>query len=220
MAIERKSSMTVQGQWQRMLTQMPLVAILRSLKPAEALDVAGALKDAGFLCLEVPLNSPDPFTSIKLLTENFGDQLLIGTGTVLTEQDVEASQRAGAQFIVSPDVNAAVIRATKSMGLISFPGFATPSEAFTALDAGADALKLFPAEAAPPAVLRAMKAVLPEKCPVFPVGGIGTENMADYYAAGAAGFGIGSAIYKSGVTAPAVRERADTFVQAWRNLRR
>jgi 2-dehydro-3-deoxyphosphogalactonate aldolase len=212
--------MTAQEQWQKMLADMPLVAILRGLKPTEAVDVAGALKDAGFLCLEIPLNSPDPFTSIERLTKKFRGELLIGTGTVLREADVEASHRAGAQFIVSPNVNAAVIRATKSLGLISFPGFATPSEAFSALDAGADALKLFPAEAASPAVLRAMKAVLPGKCPVFPVGGISAGNMADYAAAGAAGFGIGSAIYKSGVAANAVRERSDTFVQAWRNLRR
>ena len=212
--------MTVQEQWQRMLSLMPLVAILRGLKPAEAIDVAGALKEAGFLCLEIPLNSPDPFSSVALLTEKFGDQLLVGTGTVLTEADVRASHKAGAKFIVSPNVNAAAIRATKSLGLISFPGFATPTEAFAALDAGADALKLFPAEAASASVLRAMKAVLPAGCPVFPVGGITTGNMGDYHAAGAAGFGIGSAIYKSGVTANAVRERAETFVQAWHNLRR
>lgn len=212
--------MTVRERWQHMLQNMPLVAILRGLKPDEAVDVAAALKDAGFLCLEIPLNSPDPFTSIERLIKKFGSELLIGTGTVLTEADVAASHNAGAQFIVSPNTNPAVIRAAKSAGMISFPGFATPSEAFTALDAGADALKLFPAEAASPAILRAMKAVLPGKYPVFPVGGITADNMSDYHTAGAAGFGIGSSIYKSGITPSAVRERAETFVQAWRNLRR
>jgi len=206
--------------WQNMLRDMPLVAILRGLKPEEAIDVANALKDAGFLCLEIPLNSPDPFRSVELLTKAFGGQLLIGTGTVLTEADVTASQNAGAQFIVSPNMNPVVIRATKAAGMLSLPGFATPSEAFAAIDAGADALKLFPAEAVSPAALRAMKAVLPVACPVFPVGGITRNNMTDYHAAGAAGFGIGSSIYRSGVTASAVRERAAAFVQAWRNLRR
>ena len=212
--------MTAQKQWQHMLTTMPLIAILRGLKPDEAIDVASALKDAGFLCLEIPLNSPDPFTSIERLTKTFGDELLIGTGTVLNEADVAASHKAGAQFIVSPNVNADVIRKTKSLGMLSLPGFATPSEAFAALGAGADALKLFPAEAASPAVLRAMKAVLPTNYPVFPVGGISVDNMADYHAAGAAGFGIGSSVYKSGIAAGEVGKRAASFVQAWCNLRR
>jgi 2-dehydro-3-deoxyphosphogalactonate aldolase len=199
---------------------MPLLAILRGITPGEVIPVAAALKDCGFLCLEIPLNSPDPLISIGSLRRAFGSELLIGAGTVLTEAEVVAVHEAGADFVVSPNTNAAVIRLTKQRGLRSLPGFATPTEAFAALQAGADALKLFPAESAPPPTVRALKAVLPPHARVLPVGGISPAAMADYVAAGAAGFGIGSAIFKPGLTAAAVRERAESFVEAWHAIRR
>jgi 2-dehydro-3-deoxyphosphogalactonate aldolase len=205
--------------WQEVLSEMPLVAILRGIEFSEVLEVAGALEQAGFLCLEIPLNSPEAVTSIRRVADYFHGRMLIGAGTVLTVADVEAVNDAGAKFVVSPNSNPLVIRATKSCGLISLPGFATPTEAFAAIEAGADALKLFPAEAAPPATLQALKSVLPAGMPVFPVGGISPESMGRYLAAGATGFGIGSAIYKRGIEIDAVRERASGFVAAWRRLR-
>lgn len=212
--------MTGRVSWQLVLSQMPLIAILRGIQPTEVLDVAAALEQAGFLCLEIPLNSPDALTSIRRLREHFDGKLLVGAGTVLTVAEAEAVQKAGAEFVVSPNTSPAVIRATKACGLLSVPGFATPTEAFAAIEAGADALKLFPAEAAPPSVLRALKAVLPAEVPVLAVGGITPESMAGYFAAGAAGFGIWSAIYKHGLAVDIVRERAEGFVATWRNLRR
>jgi 2-dehydro-3-deoxyphosphogalactonate aldolase len=205
---------------QRVFKQMPLIGILRGIEPSEVLEVAGVLREAGFLCLEIPLNSPDPLLSIGRLRERFDGQLLIGAGTVLTPAHVEAVHAAGVEFVVSPNTNPEVIRATKSRGLLSIPGFATPTEALAALEAGADALKLFPAEGAPPPVLQALRAVLPAECPVLPVGGITLESMAAYVAAGAAGFGIGSALYRHGVQVDIVRERAAGFVKAWRSLRK
>jgi 2-dehydro-3-deoxyphosphogalactonate aldolase len=204
--------------WARVLADLPLIAILRGLTPQDALAVAGALQAAGFLCLEVPLNSPDALQSIAILRAHFGDRLLIGAGTVLSVAEVQSSRDCGAQLIVSPNTAPAVIAATKQSGLLSVPGFATPSEAFIALDSGADALKLFPAEAAPPPVLRAMKAVLPPKVPVLPVGGITPSTMPTYRRAGAAGFGIGSALYSPGTPPERVENRAATFIQAWRDL--
>ena len=212
--------MTDRVSWQRVLAEMPLVAIIRGAQPDEILDIAAALESAGFLCLEVPLNSPDPLTSVRRLRSHYDGRLLIGAGTVLTTTDVDAARNAGAEFIVSPNTNAAVIRATKASGLLSVPGFVTPTDAFIALEAGADALKLFPTEAAPPAYLHAMKAVLPADCPVLPVGGVTPEAMAGYVAAGAAGFGIATAIYTPGIDAATVGQRARIFAQTWRNLRR
>jgi 2-dehydro-3-deoxyphosphogalactonate aldolase len=212
--------MTERASWPLVLAQIPLIAILRGVRPVEAINIAAALEQAGFLCVEVPLNSPDPLASIRMLKEEFGESVLIGAGTVLTAFDVEAVFEAGAELIVSPNTNPAVIRAAKARGLLSLPGFTTPSEAFTALEAGADALKLFPAEATSPAVLRAIKAVLPPTMPVLPVGGITPESMAGYLEAGAAGFGIGSALYRPGFDACTVRIRAERYVAAWRNLRR
>jgi 2-dehydro-3-deoxyphosphogalactonate aldolase len=205
---------------QRVLVQMPLIAILRGIEPSEVLEVAAGLREAGFLSLEIPLNSPDPLLSISRVRQHFDGQLTIGAGTVMTTGEVEAAHAVGAQFVVSPNTNQLVIHATKALGLLSIPGFTTPTEAFAALEAGADALKLFPAEASSPSVLRALKAVLPPSCPVFPVGGITPESMAAYFAAGATGFGIGSALYQPGVQVDIVRERALAFVRAWRILRR
>ena len=203
------------GDW---LKTLPLVAILRGVRPEEAVAIGDALAGGGFSIIEVPLNSPRPLESIALLAKRFGDRLLIGAGTVLTPADVEAVQAAGGRVIVMPHADTTVIRAAKAAGLLCLPGFATPTEAFAAVAAGADALKLFPAEAYPPAVLRAMKAVLPPATPVLPVGGITLETMQPYREAGAAGFGLGSALYRPGDGAAAVADRAAAFAAAWRRL--
>jgi 2-dehydro-3-deoxyphosphogalactonate aldolase len=209
--------MTASGEslWHEVLSKLPLIAILRGIQPIEALEVAGALSSAGFLCIEVPLNSPEPLASIGRIREQYDGKLLVGAGTVLTVAEVAAVHQAGAQLAVSPNTDPAVITAAKDAQMISIPGFSTPTEGFTSIAAGADALKLFPAELASPGVLRAMKAVLPAAVPILPVGGISTTNMRAYLTAGAAGFGIGSSIYSPGLSAAAVELRAAEFVRAW-----
>lgn len=202
--------------WTRIVETLPLIAILRGLEPEEAVDIADALEAAGFLALEVPLNSPRPLESIRRIREAFGDRLLVGAGTVLTTQEVTAVAEAGGQLIVSPNTDPAVILASKAAGLISAPGVFTATEAFTALKAGADALKLFPADVAGHAALKAMKAVLPPTAPVLAVGGIDPETLAGWRAVGAAGFGIGSSLYRPGDSARTVGGRARRFVEAWR----
>ncbi|HEY6457405.1 MAG TPA: 2-dehydro-3-deoxy-6-phosphogalactonate aldolase [Steroidobacteraceae bacterium] len=202
--------------WEQLLAKMPLIAILRGIRPREAVDIAEALSVAGFLCVEVPLNSPDALESISALRRRFDGRLLIGAGTVLTEAEVAAVQQAGAQIAVSPNTNPGVIAAAKGLDLICVPGFATATEALAGAAAGADALKLFPAESASAAVVRALKAVLPASLPIFPVGGITAAKMAAYISAGAAGFGIGSALYTPGASADIVGRRAAMFVKAWR----
>jgi 2-dehydro-3-deoxyphosphogalactonate aldolase len=192
----------------RYLTRCPLVAILRGVRPDEVETIVAELDNAGFTIVEVPLNSPYPLTSIARLQARFGAQMLIGAGTVMTPDDVAAVHAAGGRLIVTPHSNISVIRAAKAFGMIACPGFATPTEAFACLAAGADALKLFPAEASSPAVLRAIRAVLPPATMVLPVGGIGPDNMGVWRAAGAAGFGIGSSIYKPGDTAAIVADKA------------
>ncbi|HEX3837731.1 MAG TPA: 2-dehydro-3-deoxy-6-phosphogalactonate aldolase [Steroidobacteraceae bacterium] len=201
--------------WREFLDHLPLIAILRGIQPAEAVAMAQALCAAGFRCLEVPLNSPAALESIARIRDRFEDRLLIGAGTVLNLDEVNAAFGVGALLVVSPNSKPEVIRAVKSAGMISIPGFATPTEAFAALDAGADALKLFPAEQAAPAVLRAFKAVLPPAVPVIAVGGISSENMASYRACGAAGFGIGTSLYRPGASAEEVHRRATEMVAAW-----
>jgi 2-dehydro-3-deoxyphosphogalactonate aldolase len=196
------------------LARCPLVAILRGIRPREAVAVAAVLEAQGFAIVEVPLNSPDPLASIAALARDFGDRLLIGAGTVMTEAEVGAIAAAGGRLIVTPHAGAAVVRAAKRHGLLAVPGFFTPAEAFAMLAAGADALKLFPAEGASPAMLRAMRAVLPAGTMVLPVGGIDASNMAVWRAAGAAGFGIGSAVYKAGDTPETVSAKARTLVSA------
>ncbi len=204
--------------WDRVLSERPLIAILRGLRPEEAADIGAALVAAGILCAEVPLNSPDAPASIAILRERHGRRLMVGAGTVLSVQEVAVVSACGAQLVVSPNTNPAVIAATKQAGLISLPGFATPSEAFTALDAGADALKAFPTDIVSPAALRALKEVLPPNVPVIPVGGVTKEKMTDYRKAGAAGFGIGSAIYRRGSEAESVLKNAIAFVEAFHAL--
>jgi len=196
------------------LEACPLVAILRGVEPDEAVAIGAALVEAGFRIIEVPLNSPDPLESIRRLAERFGDKALIGAGTVLDPASVQGIAEAGGRLIVMPHAGGDVVRVAKSRGMLAVPGFATPTEAFAMLEAGADALKLFPAEASGPPVLKAMRAVLPKSVPVLPVGGITPEKMADYREAGAAGFGLGSALYKPGMIAPQVGENARRFIEA------
>ena len=196
------------------LARAPLIAILRGIKPDEAEAVGAALVEAGIGIIEVPLNSPAPFESISLLARRFGDRALIGAGTVMTGDDVARVADAGGRLIVTPHADPAVVAAAKRSKMLAAPGFFTPAEAFSLLNAGADALKLFPAEGASPAMLRAMRAVLPAAVPVLPVGGITPDNMAPWFAAGAAGFGIGSAIYQPGDTAAIVTGKARAFMMA------
>ena len=194
-------------------SRCPLIAILRGVRPNEVEDIGEALVDAGFTLIEVPLNSPDPFASISLLAARFAGRAVIGAGTVRSEADVASVAKAGGTMIISPNTNPRVIATTAALSLVSLPGIATPSEAFAALDAGATALKLFPAEASSPQVLKAMRAVLPAEVRVLPVGGISPETMGLWRSAGAAGFGLGSALYKCGLTAGEVAYNAQTFVR-------
>jgi 2-dehydro-3-deoxyphosphogalactonate aldolase len=190
------------------LARCPLVAILRGVRPGEAEAIGEALAEAGIAIVEVPLNSPEPLVSIARLARRFGEALLIGAGTVMTVDEVGRIADAGGRIVVTPHAAAGVVREAKARGMLACPGMFTPTEAFAALDAGADALKLFPAEAASPSVLRSMRAVLPAGTAVLPVGGIGPDNMGPWLAAGAAGFGIGSSIYKPGDTASVVAGKA------------
>lgn len=200
-------------------TELPLVAILRGVTPDEVGPLGECLHAAGFRVIEIPLNSPQACESIRRLAALFGDRASIGAGTVLATTEVADVARAGGSFIVSPNMNADVIRATKAAALVSCPGVATPSEGFAALAAGADMLKLFPSEQIGPAVVKAWRAVFPRDLPLMPTGGITTENMAAYFTAGAAGFGLGSALYRPGKTALEVRAAADGFIAAWRTCR-
>ncbi|OYW34644.1 MAG: 2-dehydro-3-deoxy-6-phosphogalactonate aldolase [Rhizobiales bacterium 12-66-7] len=201
----------------QVLARCPLVAILRGLKPDAALDVGTALVEAGIAIIEVPLNSPDPLTSIALLAERFGADTLIGAGTVMSPADVGEVAQAGGRLIVMPHSDGAVIHAAKAAGLVCTPGVATPTEAFAALRAGADALKLFPAEGLPPQVLKAWRAVM-VGATLLPVGGIDVTNMAAHRAAGADGFGLGSALYKPGKPVEAIAHDAAALVAAARAL--
>ena len=196
------------------LADCPLVAILRGVTPQEVIGIGDALVDAGIGIIEVPLNSPDPLRSIEMLAAHFGDRALIGAGTVLTVGQVGDVAAAGGRLIVSPSTDFDVIAATAAEGLVSAPGYFTPSEAFLALKAGAHALKLFPAEAATPAVLRAQRAVLPKEVPLLVVGGVTAEAVGTWFAAGANGFGLGSALYRPGQTVEQVGAQARAFVTA------
>ncbi|HEX7391044.1 MAG TPA: 2-dehydro-3-deoxy-6-phosphogalactonate aldolase [Acidiphilium sp.] len=196
------------------LARSPLIAILRGVRPDEVEAVAEALVAARIVIIEVPLNSPDPFESIARLARGFGDRALIGAGTVMTESDAARVAEAGGQLIVTPHADPAIVTAAKRRKMLAVPGFFTPAEAFALLRAGADALKLFPAEGASPAMLKALRAVLPAGTPVLPVGGIAPATMAPWFEAGAAGFGIGSAIYRPGDTPEAVSAKAHDFMKA------
>ena len=193
------------------LQRIPLVAILRGLQAHEAVPIAQALVDTGWTLIEVPLNSPQPLDSIAAMASRF-PQAVIGAGTVLNVSDVRNVHAAGGQLIVAPNFNPAVVHEAVCLGMVCLPGVMTASEAFAALDAGATGLKIFPAEMASPAVVKALRAVLPVNAVVLPVGGITPENMRHYLAAGANGFGIGSALYKPGMVAADVFQNATDFI--------
>jgi 2-dehydro-3-deoxyphosphogalactonate aldolase len=198
------------------LRRLPLIAILRGMKPEEAPWVLEALVAAGFAILEVPLNSPRPLESIAYLVRHAPPGVLIGAGTVLTEAEVAGVTATGAKLVIAPNYAAPVIAAAKAHGLIALPGVATPTEAFTALAAGADGLKMFPGELLPPAAVKAWRAVLPKEALLIPTGGVTPDNVAAYRAAGADGFGIGSALYKPGVSRDELAQNATAFVTAIR----
>jgi 2-dehydro-3-deoxyphosphogalactonate aldolase len=197
------------------MAQLPLIAILRGLTPAEAPAMGEALVSSGFAIIEVPLNSPEPLHSIAGLTQLF-PQTLIGAGTVLNAQQVKDVHAAGGRLVVAPNFNPAVVAQALALNMVVLPGVATPTEAFAALDAGAHGLKLFPAEMISPATVKALRAVLPKAAALMPVGGITPDNMAAYRTAGASGFGLGSALYAPGKSAEQVRWAAQNFVNAFR----
>lgn len=200
----------------RYLDDCPLVAIVRGLMPDEAKSIAETIGEAGIKIIEVPLNSPDPLKSIEIMAKAVGDEMLVGAGTVLAVDRVRKVRDAGGQIIVSPDTNAEVIAATVEAGLVSSPGYFSPSEAFAAIRAGATALKLFPAEAASPAVMRAHLAVLPSDIPMLVVGGVTPDNMKPWLDAGATGFGLGSGLYRPGQSQSVTRDKARAFVAGLR----
>jgi 2-dehydro-3-deoxyphosphogalactonate aldolase len=201
------------------LQQCNLIAILRGIKPEEAEPIGEALIEAGWRIIEVPLNSPDPLKSIEKLQKRFGDQALIGAGTVLTPAQVADVASTGANVIISPNANLPVIEASVARGMVSLPGVATPTEAFAAIGAGATGVKAFPAEAIPPTVIKAWKAVLPKHIPVLAVGGVTPDNMKAFVDAGTAGFGIGGSLYKPGDDVAAVAAKAKQFIEAMRAIR-
>lgn len=200
------------------LKYLPLVAILRGVKPEEVEAIADALYAEGFRVIEVPLNSPNALDSIARLARRMPADAVVGAGTVLSVQAVADVDAAGGKVIVMPHADVEVIRAAKARGLFCVPGAATPTEAFAAVHAGADAVKLFPAELVTPTIVKAMRAVLPKDLRLLPVGGITPDNMTPYVKAGAAGFGLGSALYSPGLSAAEVAQRARAFVHAWRAL--
>lgn len=198
------------------LNALPLFGIIRGVAPDEAEAVAGALIEAGFRAIEVPLNSPDPFRSIDIMARAFGDVAAIGAGTVLTPDTARQVANASGVFSVSPNTDPGVIAAALREGLTPVPGFLTPSEAFAAIAAGAGRLKLFPADGLAPAYLKALKAVLPDGVDVYAVGGVNAGNISEWLQAGAAGFGLGSSVYKPGDTPPQVREKARLAIEAYK----
>ncbi|MDR1935655.1 MAG: 2-dehydro-3-deoxy-6-phosphogalactonate aldolase [Candidatus Accumulibacter sp.] len=195
---------------------LPLVAVLRGIRPEESEGIGRALYDAGFRLLEVPLNSPEPFASIARMRKALPDDALVGAGTVMTPGQAAQVAECGGEMVFMPHADLAVVRAAKSLGLSCVPGVLTPTEAFAALAAGADGLKLFPGEMIPPKVVKAIRAVLPKDTLLLPFGGITAETLRPYLEAGAGGFGLGSAIYQPGLRADEVARRARAFVEAWK----
>jgi len=208
--------MSALDDFRRHFAECPLVAIIRGVTPADAEATARAIFDGGIRIIEVPLNSPEPFESIRIIADALGDRALIGAGTVLDIENVRQVQQAGGRLIVAPNMDRDVIRATIDAGMVSSPGFFTPTEAFAAIEAGAHALKLFPAEAASPAVVKAMKAVLPKGFPLIVVGGVNVDNVGGWLDCGADGFGLGSGLYKPGQEAAETLAKASKFVAAVR----
>jgi 2-dehydro-3-deoxyphosphogalactonate aldolase len=203
---------------QQALAHCGMIAILRGLRPDEAVAMGAALYAAGFRIIEVPLNSPQPYDSIRLLRDSLPADCVVGAGTVLSPEQVEQVKAAGGQLIVMPHSDPRVLRAAKAAGLWLAPGVATPTEAFAALAEGADVLKLFPAEMLNPGVVKALLAVLPKGTRLVPVGGITTDNMQPFVDAGVVGFGLGSGLYRPGLTVAEVAERAEAYVAAWKRL--
>ena len=208
--------MSALDDFRRYFAECPLVAIIRGVTPADAEATARAIFDGGIRIIEVPLNSPNPFESIRIIADALGDRALIGAGTVLDIENVRQVQQAGGRLIVAPNMDRDVIRATIDAGMVSSPGFFTPTEAFAAIESGAHALKLFPAEAASPAVVKAMKAVLPKGFPLIVVGGVSVDNVGGWLDCGADGFGLGSGLYKPGQEAAETLAKASKFVAAMR----
>ena len=206
--------MSALADFQRHFAGCPLVAIIRGVTPGDVEAIGEALVEAGIRIIEVPLNSPDPFDSIARLAKRLGDRALVGAGTVLDVENVARVADAGGRIIVAPNTDIEVIQATVARGLVSSPGYFTPSEAFAALGAGAHALKLFPAEAASPEVVKAQRAVLPKDVPLLVVGGVTPQSMAGYFAAGANGFGLGGGVYRPGDSAGETRRKAASYVEA------
>ena len=202
--------------FRRYFAECPLVAIIRGVTPAEAEAIAGALYEGGIRIIEVPLNSPRPFESIRTIADSFGDRALVGAGTVLDPDDVAKVKDAGGQLVVSPNTDIPVIEATVAAGMVSSPGYFTPSEAFDAILAGAHSIKLFPAEAASPKVVKAQKAVLPKEVPLIVVGGVTPESIPGWLAGGADGFGLGGGLYKPGQDAQTTLQKARAYVAAVR----
>ena len=200
------------------IPDLPLVAILRGLEPERAAEVAHALFDVGLRIVEVPLNRPGALQAIATIVRMAPHDALVGGGTMLSAADVDAVHAAGGRLMVAPNCDAAVIARARQLGMLAMPGVATPSEAFAALAAGAHALKLFPAEMIGPAVVKALRAVLPANVPLLPVGGVSPDNMAAWRKAGASGFGIGSALYKPGQSVAHTATAAHTFIQGWRSM--
>jgi 2-dehydro-3-deoxyphosphogalactonate aldolase len=204
-------------EFRRYFAECPLIAIIRGVTPADARDTAEALFEAGIRIIEVPLNSPQPFESIRIIADAFGDRALVGAGTVLDPANVAKVKDAGGRIVVSPNASIPVIEATVAAELVSSPGYFTPSEAFAAIQAGAHSIKLFPAEAASPAVVKAQKAVLPKDIPLIVVGGVTPQSIPDWRAAGADGFGLGGGLYKPGQDAGTTLAKARDYVAAVRS---
>lgn len=207
------------AKFQAAMRELPLIAILRGLKPAEAPAIGDVLVEAGFRLIEVPLNSPQPLDSIALLRKRL-PQALVGAGTVLTASEVREVAQAGGELVVAPNFDRDVVVETVHLGMTSLPGIMTPTEAFAALAAGAHGLKVFPAELASPAAAKALLAVLPRGTLLIPIGGIAADNLAGWHAAGAAGFGLGSSLYRPGDDAATVRAKACTIVSSFRSIER
>jgi len=202
--------------FRRYFAECPLIAIIRGVTPAEAEAIADAVYEAGIRIIEVPLNSPQPLESIRIIAETFGDRTLVGAGTVLDPADVSKVRDAGGRLVVSPNTNTQVIEATVAAGMVSSPGYFTPSEAFAAIGAGAHSIKLFPAESASPKVVKAHKAVLPKDIPLIVVGGVTPEAIPDWLAGGADGFGLGGGLYKPGQDPRTTLDKARAYVAATR----
>ena len=192
-----------------------IIAILRGIKPEEALDIVHVIVDSGITQVEVPLNSPRAFESIELIRDEFKGSIQFGAGTVTDVEQVEILSRIGVDFIVSPNFEYSVVKATKEAGILSYPGVIRPTECFSALNSGADGLKFFPASLLGEANLIAIKAVLPSDIPIYMVGGVGPENFSSWFKAGASGFGIGSGIYKAGESASAVAKKAESIILSY-----